>query len=76
LLVTPLTVGVHGPARHLVLAVSRWSVAQQTGYQASSGGFRGALSKLRTLDLITDEKVNGGRGIRASHELFDPSGQR
>lgn len=57
-------------------AVSRWSVAQQTGYQASSGGFRGALSKLRTLDLITDEKVNGESGIRASDELFDPSGQR
>lgn len=57
-------------------AVPRWSVAHQTGYQASSGGFRGALSKLRTLDLITDEKVNGDSGIRASDELFDPSGPR
>lgn len=57
-------------------AVSRWSVAQQTGYQASSGGFRGALSKLRTLDLITDEKINGHSAIRASDELFDAGGPR
>jgi hypothetical protein len=40
-------------------------VAAKTGYEVGGGGFRGALSKLRTLDLIE------GRGdLRASDDLF------
>jgi hypothetical protein len=37
----------------------------ETGYEANGGGFRNALGKLRTLELVT------GRGeMRASEELF------
>lgn len=40
-------------------------VASRTGYEAGGGGFRNALGKLRTLELVT------GRGdLRASEELF------
>jgi hypothetical protein len=40
-------------------------VAAKTDYEVGGGGFRGALSKLRTLDLIE------GRGdLRASDDLF------
>jgi hypothetical protein len=40
-------------------------VAAQTGYEAAGGGFRGALSKLRTLGLI-----EGTGTVRASDDLF------
>jgi predicted transcriptional regulator len=40
-------------------------VAAQTGYEAAGGGFRGALSKLRTLGLI-----EGSGSVRASDDLF------
>jgi hypothetical protein len=40
-------------------------VATRAGYEASGGGFRNALGKLRTLELIE------GRGeLRASGHLF------
>lgn len=39
-------------------------VAAQTGYEAAGGGFRGALSKLRTLGLI-----EGSGSLRASDDL-------
>jgi hypothetical protein len=41
------------------------SVAQATGYSANSGGFNNALSKLRTLELITR-----GQPMKASDEFF------
>jgi hypothetical protein len=41
-------------------------VAEKTGYQASGGGFRNALGKLRTLQLI-----EGFGAMRASDALFD-----
>lgn len=41
-------------------------VAERTGYQASGGGFRNALGKLRTLQLI-----EGYGAMRASDALFD-----
>lgn len=41
-------------------------VANRAGYEADGGGFRNALGRLRTLELIR------GRGeLRASQELFD-----
>lgn len=45
--------------------ISPEEVAAQAGYEPNGGGFRGALSKLRTLDLIE------GRGdLKASDDLF------
>ncbi len=40
-------------------------VAEKTGYTASSGGFNNALSRLRTLELITR-----GQPMKASDEFF------
>lgn len=40
-------------------------LADMTGYQRSSGGFRNSLSRLRTLELITR-----GHPIKASDEFF------
>ena len=46
-------------------ALTAEEVAERAGYEAAGGGFRNALGKLRTLELIT------GRGeLRASEELF------
>jgi hypothetical protein len=46
-------------------ALSIEEVAARAGYEAGGGGFRGAVSKWRTLDLIE------GRGeLRASEDLF------
>lgn len=46
-------------------ALSKEEVAQLAGYEASGGGFNNALSKLRTLELIS------GRGeLKASDDLF------
>lgn len=48
-------------------SLSRDVVADQTGYVATGGGFNNALSRLRTLELIS-----GGRDdLRASADLFD-----
>lgn len=41
------------------------TVAEQTGYSANGGGFRNALSKLRTLELI-----EGRAEIRANENFF------
>jgi hypothetical protein len=41
-------------------------VAARAGYEASGGGFNGALSKLRTLELIT-----GSSDLRASDALCE-----
>ena len=46
-------------------AFSKEEVATAAGYEASGGGFNNALSRLRTLELIS------GRGdLRASDDLF------
>jgi hypothetical protein len=45
--------------------VSKEDLAAQAGYAADGGGFNNALSRLRTLDLIS------GRGdLKASDDLF------
>lgn len=47
-------------------ALPKEEVAGRAGYEASGGGFNGAVSKLRTLELI------GGSGeLRASDALFE-----
>lgn len=47
-------------------ALSKEEVAAATGYEAKGGGFNNALSRLRTLELIS------GRGeLKASDDLFD-----
>lgn len=47
-------------------ALTKEEVADQAGYEAKGGGFNNALSRLRTLELIS------GRGeLRASDDLFD-----
>lgn len=52
-------------ARAYPRAVSKEELADAAGYEASGGGFNNALSRLRTLELIT------GRGeIKASDDLF------
>lgn len=64
-----------GKAERLVLeavakawprAMSKEEVAAAAGYEASGGGFNNALSRLRTLELISR-----GHDIRASDSLFD-----
>jgi hypothetical protein len=55
----------HHPSR-----LSADEVAMLTGYQASGGGFRNALGKLRTLELIE----GGNASMRASDSLFVESG--
>jgi uncharacterized protein len=67
--------GQLGKAERLILdalteaypdALSKEEVAVKAGYEANGGGFRNALGRLRTLELIQ------GRGeIRASENLFD-----
>jgi uncharacterized protein len=67
--------GQLGKAERLILdalteaypdALSKEEVAVRAGYEANGGGFRNALGRLRTLELIQ------GRGeIRASENLFD-----
>ncbi|HEV7927028.1 MAG TPA: hypothetical protein VGR14_16850 [Verrucomicrobiae bacterium] len=42
-------------------------LAEAAGYAASSGGFNNALSRLRTLDLITRDR---GQPIKANDHLF------
>lgn len=47
-------------------ALSKDEVARRAGYEANGGGFNNALSRLRTLELIS------GRGeLRASEDLFN-----
>jgi uncharacterized protein len=47
-------------------ALTKDALADRAGYEANGGGFNNALSRLRTLELIS------GRGeLRASEELFD-----
>lgn len=47
-------------------SITKDDVAARTGYAANGGGFNNALSRLRTLDLIS------GRGeLRASDDLFN-----
>lgn len=48
-------------------ALSKEEVGAKSGYQASSGSFRNALSRLRTLELITGY---GNEPLRASEEFF------
>lgn len=46
-------------------ALTKEDLAREAGYEVSGGGFNNALSRLRTLDLIS------GRGeLRAAEELF------
>jgi len=46
-------------------ALSKYQLAEATGYDAGGGGFNNALSRLRTLELVR------GRGeLRASEDLF------
>lgn len=47
-------------------ALTKEQIAQMTGYEVGGGGFNNALSRLRTLELVT-----GARELRASEELFD-----
>lgn len=50
-------------------ALSKEEAASRTGYEASGGGFNNALSRLRTLELIS------GRGeLKASDDLFGGEG--
>lgn len=51
-------------------ALSRQAVAQRAGYEADGGGFRNALSRLRTLELIS-----GRDELKASDTLFDRIGR-
>lgn len=46
-------------------AVDKQTVADRAGYEAAGGGFNGALSKLRTLELI-----EGSRELRISETLL------
>jgi hypothetical protein len=47
-------------------AMTKEQVAEVTGYQAAGGGFNNALSRLRTLELIT-----GNKELQANAELFN-----
>lgn len=47
--------------------ISAADVAAATDYEAAGGGFRGAISKLRTLGLIE----GGGDSLRAADSLFE-----
>lgn len=64
-----------GKAERLVLshlhgiypsAAAKEEVAQAAGYEPSGGGFNNAISRLRTLELITGP----GTALRASEDLF------
>ncbi len=47
-------------------ALSRGEIAQRAGYEATGGSFKNALSRLRTLELIT-----GSAELKAAAALFD-----
>lgn len=47
--------------------VSSAEVAERTGYEPGGGGFRNALGKLRSLELV----VGGNAAMRAADELVD-----
>jgi hypothetical protein len=47
-------------------ALSQDELGERTGYSTTSGGFFGALAKLRTLELIS----GGKPALRASEDLF------
>lgn len=51
-------------ARAFPVSLSTDQVAESAGYAAEGGGFRNALGRLRTLELI-----EGGRELRAAEEL-------
>jgi hypothetical protein len=42
-------------------------VATQTGYEPGGGGFRNAIGRLRSLELVVGKSDN----LRASESLFD-----
>lgn len=46
--------------------LSKEALAAATGYEAGGGGFNNAVSRLRTLELIS-----GNKELKASQELFD-----
>jgi uncharacterized protein len=66
-----------GKAKRLILetlteaypdGLTKEEVAAKAGYEANGGGFKNALGRLRTLELIQ------GRGeLRASENLFNPA---
>jgi len=67
--------GQVGKAERLILAAladayprtrTKEQVAEAAGYEPSGGGFNNALSRLRTLELIS----GGAHALRASEELF------
>jgi uncharacterized coiled-coil protein SlyX len=47
--------------------ISAAAIAEATGYEAAGGGFRGAISKLRTLGLIE----GSNESLRAADSLFE-----
>ena len=47
-------------------SLSQEELAERTGYSGTSGGFFGALAKLRTIELIS----GGKPALRASEDLF------
>lgn len=47
-------------------AMTKEQIAQLAGYEAGGGGFNNAVSRLRTLEL-----VSGTKELKASEELFD-----
>lgn len=47
-------------------AMTKEQIAQLAGYEVGGGGFNNAVSRLRTLEL-----VSGARELKASEELFD-----
>jgi hypothetical protein len=47
-------------------AISKEEIAEKTGYEVTGGGFNGALSKLRTLELI-----ERGDPVRAAAAFFE-----
>lgn len=49
-------------------AITSIEVASEAGYEPGGGGFRNALGKLRSLELI----VGGNASMMASEELIDP----
>ncbi len=52
------------------MAATKAEVAERAGYEAAGGGFNNALSRLRTLELITR-----GTEMRASADLFERPGR-
>ena len=50
-----------------VRTVEQVAQGTQTGYEPAGGGFRNAIGRLRSLELVTGKSYN----LRASAELFD-----